>query len=85
MVHLLIYTLYLLDCGFDGGDCCGEKVKTNYCSDCKCLEPEGFCKDIWTKNHCTESKLRGECTQDEILKNCQSTCENCKNLRMHND
>ena len=24
-------------CGFDGGDCCGPDVKTNYCSDCHCL------------------------------------------------
>ena len=27
-----------LDCGFDGGDCCGEHVKTDFCSACKCLE-----------------------------------------------
>ena len=24
-------------CGFDGGDCCGQDVKTAYCSECKCL------------------------------------------------
>merc|ERR1719228_1493538 len=26
------------DCGFDGGDCCGDDVNTTYCSACDCLE-----------------------------------------------
>merc|ERR1711976_183948 len=26
------------ECGYDGGDCCGDKVNTMYCSECKCLE-----------------------------------------------
>merc|ERR1711981_132703 len=26
------------DCGFDGGDCCGDNVNTTYCSACDCLE-----------------------------------------------
>ena len=25
-------------CNFDGGDCCGANVNTQYCSDCLCLE-----------------------------------------------
>ena len=25
------------DCNFDGGDCCGEAVKKDYCKECKCL------------------------------------------------
>ena len=25
-------------CAFDGGDCCGPDVKTQYCSECECLE-----------------------------------------------
>merc|ERR1719357_1373360 len=24
------------ECGYDGGDCCGDKVNTMYCSECKC-------------------------------------------------
>ena len=24
-------------CGFDGGDCCGPFVYTQYCSECECL------------------------------------------------
>merc|ERR1711979_145605 len=39
-------------CDYDGGDCCaktakGGKVKTQYCKDCKCLDPkvcDGKCK-----------------------------------------
>merc|ERR1711934_1271077 len=28
-------------CGYDGGDCCGAKVKKDYCKVCKCLDPNG--------------------------------------------
>ena len=27
-----------LDCTYDGGDCCGSNVNTQYCTDCQCLE-----------------------------------------------
>ena len=27
------------ECKWDGGDCCGYDVNTNYCTDCKCLDP----------------------------------------------
>ena len=27
-----------IDCNFDGGDCCGANVNTDYCSECLCLE-----------------------------------------------
>merc|ERR1712168_301847 len=26
------------ECGYDGGDCCGDNVNTQYCSECECLE-----------------------------------------------
>jgi hypothetical protein len=26
------------ECGYDGGDCCGDNVKTKYCTECQCLE-----------------------------------------------
>merc|ERR1712051_248513 len=29
------------DCGWDGGDCCGDNVNTQYCSACECLDPNG--------------------------------------------
>ena len=28
-------------CGWDGGDCCGDSVNTQFCSDCECLDPNG--------------------------------------------
>ena len=28
-------------CFFDGGDCCGSNVNTNYCNECQCLEEGG--------------------------------------------
>ena len=24
------------ECGYDGGDCCGDDVKTDYCNECIC-------------------------------------------------
>ena len=26
------------ECTFDGGDCCGDDVKTTFCTDCLCLQ-----------------------------------------------
>ena len=36
-------------CFFDGGDCCGSNVNTNYCTFCQCLEGGGeiYCSDGW--------------------------------------
>ena len=30
-----------LECSYDGGDCCGPNVNTQYCSECLCLEGGG--------------------------------------------
>ena len=30
-----------LDCTYDGGDCCGSNVNTDYCDECLCLEGGG--------------------------------------------
>ena len=27
-----------LSCNFDGGDCCGANINTDYCVECQCLE-----------------------------------------------
>ena len=27
-----------LECNYDGGDCCGANVNTNWCTECLCLE-----------------------------------------------
>ena len=31
-------------CDWDGGDCCGDNVYTDYCDDCECLDPDGTSK-----------------------------------------
>ena len=30
-----------MECGYDGGDCCGTNVNTDYCQICGCLDPNG--------------------------------------------
>ena len=25
-------------CNYDGGDCCGSNINTQYCSECQCLD-----------------------------------------------
>ena len=27
-------------CGWDGGDCCGNNINKQYCSECECLDPQ---------------------------------------------
>ena len=45
-----------MDCSYDGGDCCGCNVNTQYCSVCACLDPNGngggtTCPPITTTTH----------------------------------
>ena len=52
------------NCNFDGGDCCGYDVKTDFCSDCRCyfnetcvagthpLVGDGFCNDETNNELC---------------------------------
>jgi hypothetical protein len=28
-----------MGCSYDGGDCCGPNINTQYCTDCSCLDP----------------------------------------------
>ena len=47
----------IVECGYDGGDCCGSCVNTDYCTQCQCLSGangfgitnaltgDGFCND----------------------------------------
>ena len=30
-----------VDCSYDGGDCCGCNVNTQWCQECQCLDPNG--------------------------------------------
>ena len=35
---LTLYTkaIWILGCDYDGGDCCGQNVRTKYCNECQC-------------------------------------------------
>ena len=30
-----------MECNYDGGDCCGPSVNTQYCTYCQCIEGYG--------------------------------------------
>jgi len=72
-------------CEWDGGDCCGDDVKTQYCDECLCLDPsekdttttEAPCKDNWSEKKCQNRKKKGKCNKGKVAKNCQKTCEKC--------
>ena len=34
------------ECGWDGGDCCGNEIITTQCSACECLETHGWNDDV---------------------------------------
>ena len=75
-------------CEYDGGDCCGENVKTTYCQECQCLDP-GYssttttstpCFDVQATGHCNYWASFGYCTflfQDWMATNCKKTCGHC--------
>ena len=47
-------------CAWDGGDCCGEEVNTQYCSACECLDPSEQGNKYWNyQSHlnCYEAKI----------------------------
>merc|ERR1712121_443218 len=54
------------ECHWDGGDCCGDDVKTNYCDECQCLDPN----EITTTESTTAEAPTTEATATE------DTCTN---------
>ena len=52
------------ECNYDGGDCCGSCINTDYCTNCTCigniigngvpntLVGDGFCNDETNNVHC---------------------------------
>ena len=55
-------------CDWDGGDCCGENVLTNYCVACECLDPKEItdCENPELKgdNHCDDETNNESCNWD---------------------
>ena len=51
----------IIECFFDGGDCCGSSVQTNYCTECLCLEVGGGGSGGTTTSSVTTTS--GDCNQ----------------------
>ena len=75
----------ILDCGYDGGDCCLSLVITDYCTNCTChlLETcaagflplsvgDGFCNDETNNVHCYYDGL--DCCRSPINTDSCSDC-----------
>ena len=72
------------DCHYDGGDCCGSCINTDYCSQCTCLGEiigngipnafvgDGFCNDETNNADCNYDG--GDCCGSCILNN---QCTDC--------
>merc|ERR1712062_910596 len=75
-------------CEWDGGDCCGDDVKTQYCSACECLDPakqctgtcgtlhwkgDGYCDD--NNNNCGCDFDGGDCCGSNVNTQYCSVCE----------
>merc|ERR1712241_1165286 len=72
------------DCSYDGGDCCGDDVKTTYCTACECLE--GECEaPVWQgDNYCDDGNNNpgceydgGDCCGDDVD---TTYCQECECL-----
>ena len=73
---LMTQHILCLGCDWDGGDCCGDNVKTKYCEKCECLDPD--CQDKYTK--CPKWAEKGYCTKTYVSfmkKNCKKSCKTC--------
>ena len=74
-------------CSYDGGDCCGSNVNTQYCTDCICyadmdcaapleLIANGFCNDEANTAGCgyDGGDCCGACANTDLCSEC--TCHN---------
>merc|ERR1712151_582174 len=54
-------------CEYDGGDCCGPDVKTKFCKQCECLDPNfgSSCS-----GQCKNQKHKGDGNCDDYNNNC---------------
>merc|ERR1712223_1911255 len=62
------------ECGWDGGDCCGDNVNTQYCSACECLDPNGGGNSGTTETPTDPPTTEEPCENDKS----DSWCENKK-------
>ena len=80
----------ILECDFDGGDCCGSCITTEFCSECQChgeyvvdtgiLNPlvgNGYCNDITNNAGCNfdGGDCCGSCINTEQCSDCECKSE----------
>ena len=78
------------ECNYDGGDCCGSCINTNFCSECDCLNNitgnglnpllgDGFCNDNTNNAECIYDG--GDCcfnVNKDVCTECDCYCQNPK-------
>ena len=58
-------------CEWDGGDCWGDDVKTQYCKECQCLDPkENTTTEAPCKDSCGSPQWKGDDWCDDENNNC---------------
>ena len=66
-------------CFFDGGDCCGSNVNTEYCTECQCLEVgDGGSGGTTTPSGTYEAEIAADSIIWEL---CARKSAECLNLR----
>ena len=56
-----------IECGFDGGDCCGSCINKEYCSGCECLNKvanNGIVNKVVGNGICNDEANNEECNYD---------------------
>merc|ERR1712048_995975 len=66
-------------CAYDGGDCCGSNVKTTYCKECACKDPNFKGGDTGGSTSCGAPKYKGdgECDDENNNKGCNFDDGDC--------
>merc|ERR1712146_193619 len=47
-------------CNWDGGDCCGPFSEDDYCTDCRCLDPDSLYQGVTCSQKCASSASQGD-------------------------
>ena len=78
----------ILDCGYDGGDCCGSCINADLCTNCSCLGNitgngssnalvgDGPCNDETNTQKCNYDG--GDCCGSSII---TDLCTNCSCIK----
>ena len=69
----------VLECNWDGGDCCGCFAEKGFCTDCQCKDPDSgdnyCCKlELMADGHCDQINNKLQCQYD-ALDCCRTTLD----------